>query len=409
MAPGTWSAFAQPSADLFDSYLTNKGMNPDEKNVSLIGQYGSWAVSLTEGKLPNLSFRKKEFSDIKAWKKIARTRLVERLAIPNIDGPVKVIVKNKYEYDGLSIEELSWQLPYGRPTEAIVLKPKNATGKLPGILAFHDHGGNKYFGKQKITKTSDSGHPMITDHQREYYSGLAWANEIARRGFVVLVPDAFPFESRRVFLGDVPEHLRGGLTDAEHEKPANINSYNNWAGHHEHIMAKSLFSAGTTWPGVFFAEDKKALDVLCARPDVDPEKIGCAGLSGGGMRTVFMGGLDERIKCAVCVGFMTTWKDFVLNKSYTHTWMTYVPLLPNELDFPEILGLRVPLPTLVLNDSEDDLYTLPEMQRADAILTEVFNKAKASDKYKCSFFPGPHKFDSAMQTEAFDWFEKWLK
>ena len=127
------------------------------------------------------------------------------------------------------------------------------------------------------------------------------------------------------------------------------------------------------------------------------------------MRTVFMGALDARIKCAVPVGFMTTWRDFVLNKSVTHTWMTYVPLLPRELDFPEILGLRAPLPTLVLNDSDDELYTLPEMKRADAILREVFEKAGAGDRYRCSFYPGPHKFDPAMQAEAFRWFDKWLK
>ena len=106
---------------------------------------------------------------------------------------------------------------------------------------------------------------------------------------------------------------------------------------------------------------------------------------------------------------MTTWKDFVLHKSYTHTWMTYVPILPNELDFPEILALRAPLPTLVLNDSEDELYTLPEMQRADTIIKEVYTKANASERYKCSFYPGLHKFDADMQTEAFGWFDKWLK
>ena len=127
------------------------------------------------------------------------------------------------------------------------------------------------------------------------------------------------------------------------------------------------------------------------------------------MRTVFMAGLDERIKCSVCVGFMTTWKDLILNKSHTHTWMTYVPLLPNELDFPELYALRAPLPTMVLNDSEDELYTLPEMQRADKIMAEVFKKAGASDRYKCSYFPGPHKFDKDMQQEAFKWFDRWLK
>jgi hypothetical protein len=249
----------------------------------------------------------------------------------------------------------------------------------------------------------------MKEHQRDYYEGRAWANEIAKRGYVVLVSDAFPFASRRVMMKDVPEHLRQGLTDSDPENPDNIKAYNNWAGEHENIMAKSLFSAGTTWPGVFLAEDRIALDILSSRKDVDSSRIGCAGLSGGGMRTVFTGGSDSRIKCAVCVGFMTTWRDFLLNKSFTHTWMTYVPVLPNELDFPEILGLRVPLPTMVLNDIDDDLYTLPEMKIADEILREVYNKAGASEKYKCSFYPGPHKFDASMQSEAFNWFDRWLK
>lgn len=389
--------------------ITKSSMNPlDEKNLSLIGPYGPWAVSLTEGKLPSLSYRRNEFVNIEAWRKQARGRLVERLAIPNIGGVPTVTVKNKYVYDGLSIEEISWQLPYGHPTEAILLKPQNANGKLPGILAFHDHGGNKYFGKRKITKTPVQ-HPMMVDHQKTYYSGLGWANEIAKRGYVVLVSDAFPFESRRVLLSEVPQPTRNGLNDLDPEKLENINAYNTWAGQHEHIMARSLFSAGTTWPGVFIAEDQKALDILCAREDVDALNIGCGGLSGGGMRTAFIGGLDERIKCAVCVGFMTTWKDLVLNKSINHTWMTYVPLLPNELDFPEILGLRAPLPTLVLNDVEDNLFTLSEMQQADKILGNIYLKANASNKYKTSFYPGPHKFDSKMQSEAFDWFDKWLK
>jgi dienelactone hydrolase len=379
------------------------------ETLNLIGPYGDWAASLTENKLPAFSFRRKEWSAVEAWKKTAKKQAELRLAIPDIGGTPVVTIKKQYDYDGLHIEEVSWQLPYGRPTDAIVLKPANVKGKLPGILAFHDHGGNKYLGTRKITQTSDIRPDFITEHQQHYYEGKAWANEVAKRGYVVMVSDAFPFASRRVMLQDVPVHLRENLTDDDPEKPENIEAYNKWASEHEHIMAKSLFSAGTTWPAVFFAEDRKALDVLCAREDVDKSRIGCGGLSGGGMRTAFMGGLDERIKCAVCVGFMTTWKDFLLNKSYTHTWMAYVPLLPNELDFPEILGLRVPLPTLVLNDSDDQLYTLPEMKRADGILREVYEKAKAADHYKCSYYPGVHKFDKQMQSEAFAWFDKWLK
>ena len=384
--------------------------NPTNKNSSIIGAYGNWAAELNGNKLPALSFRKPEFDDIDSWKKSARKRLTERLAIPDIGGLPKVTLRKQYTYDGLHIEELSWQLPYGPATDAILLKPANEKGKLPGILALHDHGGLKYFGTRKITRVSNDLHPMMADHQLEYYENRAWANEVAKLGYVVLVPDAFPFASRRVRLNDIePAHLRNGLTDDDPENRDHINAYNAWASDHEHILSKSLISAGTTWPAVFFAEDKKALDILSNRPDVDNKNIGCAGLSGGGMRTVFLAGQDDRIKCAVCVGFMTTWRDFVLNRAYTHTWMTYVPLLPNELDFPEILGLRVPLPTMVLNDADDQLFTLDEMKRADKILQDVFVKAGAGDRYKCSYYPGPHKFDKKMQTDAFEWFDKWLK
>ena len=386
-----------------------KNNKSDDNNTSVIGLYGAWANSLNENKLPTFSFRRDEWKNVDSWRKAAKQRVTDRLAIPDIGGTPKVTVKKEYTYDGLRIQDISWQLPYGRATEGILLKPLNAKGKLPAILAFHDHGGDKYFGCRKITRSSDKQHPLLDEHQKVYYSDMAWANEIAKRGYVVLVPDAFTFGSRRVMLQDVPAQMRNGKTDDNPENADNIKAYNDWAGEHEHVMAKSLFCSGTTWPAVFFSEDQKALDILAAHQDVDATRIGCGGLSGGGLRTVFMAGLDPRIKCAVDVGFMTTWKDFLLNKSYNHTWMLYVPLLPNELDFPEILGLRTPLPTLVLNNSEDQLYTLPEMQAAEKILGEVYKKAGKESNFKCSYYPGPHKFDSQMQSEAFSWFDRWLK
>jgi len=383
--------------------------DPNDKNLSIIGLYGPWFASEMAKELPELSFRRKEWTNVEIWSNTARKRLVERLAIPNVGEIPTVTVNKEYSYDGLHIEEISWQLPYGRPTEAILLKPMNAKGPLPGILAFHDHGLDKYHGKVKLVQTSDHRDPMIEAHQKEYYSGRGWANEIAKRGYVVLVSDAFTFASRRVKLEDVPGHMRDGLDYKDPEKPENIQAYNKWAAQHEHVMAKSLFSAGTTWPGMFLAEDLKALDILCARKDVDANRIGCAGLSGGGVRTLYMSAVDPRIKCSVPVGFMTTTNDMVLNKSFTHTWMAFTPLLPRELDFAETIGVRAPLPTLVLNNIDDPLFTLSEMKEADKILREVYHKADADDRYKCSFHPGLHKFDADMQEEAFDWFDRWLK
>ena len=379
-------------------------------DINLMGAYGNWASNLVDEDSPALfSFRQDAYDDLRTWKSLAKKIASDRLAAPALFGLPQVTIERRYEYDNLAIEELSWSLPYGPPTKALFIKPLGAEGPLPGILALHDHGGNKYFGLRKITKSSDEQHTLMEAHQSEYYEGKAWANEIAKRGYAVLITDAFLFASRRILLSDVPPAIRQGLTDEDPEDPKNISTYNDWAAEHEHIVAKSLFSAGTTWPGAYLIEDQMALSVLASRDDVDEDNLGCGGLSGGGLRTVMLGGIDERIKCAISVGYMTTWRDMVLQKSYTHTWMGFVPHLPRELDFPELFGLRVPLPTMVLNNNEDGLFTLKEMKRADRILQEVFAKAGAEDKYRCSFHPGLHKFDLAMQYEAFDWFDQWLK
>jgi len=381
----------------------------DNQELNLIGPYGPWANSLFNKKSPSLSFRNDIYSDVDTWRNLARERVKERMGVLDIGKIPKVTLIKQSKYDGLLCEEITYQLPFGRPTRAVILKPENSSGKLPAVLGLHCHGGNKFLGLDKIAKTSDNLPNYIKEHHATYYEGVAWANELAKKGYVVMVHDTFAFGSRRVMLEDVPVERRKGITDFNMEKEENIDAYNNWASDHESIMAKSLFCAGTSWPAVYFAEDQMALGILASRPDVDQGKVGCAGLSGGGLRTAMLGGLDPRISCSVCIGFMTTWTDFLLYKSYTHTWMIYVPLLPRELDFPDIMSLRAPLPTMVLNDIEDNLFTLEEMKKADKMLQEVFDKAKASDKYKCSFYPGPHKFDLAMQKEAFDWFDRWLK
>ncbi|WP_211341798.1 dienelactone hydrolase family protein [Ulvibacterium marinum] len=393
---------------------TKESIFTTDGNKSIIGAYGNWATSLVSDP-PELSFRHTKWTNLDQWRQRALEKTKELVSVPIVKkGSLGITLKASYEYDGLLVEELQWQLPYGNPTRAILLKPKDASGSLPAVLGLHDHGGQKYFGKRKITKTSDELHPMIVDHQKDSYSGLAWANELAKRGYVVMVHDTFTFGSRRVKYGDVDgitwgHCMVGDKTDQNPEDPQNIKIYNEWAAEHEHIMSKSLFCGGTTWPGVTLLEDQIALDILCDRSDVDEEKVGCCGLSGGGLRTDYLGGLDHRIQCAISVGFMSTWNDFLLNKSFTHTWMTYVPLLPKFLDFPEVLGLRVPLPTMVMSNNEDQLYALPEMKKADTILREVYKKAGASDRYSGKFYPGGHKFDTAMQDDAFKWFDKWLK
>jgi len=379
-----------------------------------------------------LSFRNKRWQEPAAWRSAARERLSELLASPSLSAPSEAMLLRRFRVGDLEGEELEWQLPYGPPTAAVFLKPAGITGRLPAVLALHDHGGAKYFGHQKITRTDSPQHSLIRDHQSTSYGGRAWANALAARGFAVLVHDAFLFGSRKVRAEELPgfvvERMMAPPLAARELKPEDataervsrlrvsqqetseeIQAYNAFAARHEDIVSKSLLSAGTTWPGVFAAEDRAALGYLCSRPDVDPRRVGCCGLSGGGLRTNALAAMDDRIRCCVTVGFMTTWRDFVLDVCHTHTWMVYIPHLSRLLDYPEILSLHLPSPALVLHTNQDPLFTLEEARRANAILTDCYGKAGAPEAFRMSFYDGPHKFDVPMQEEAFAWLERWLR
>src|SRR5260370_3993532 len=183
---------------------------------NMIGAYGDWAARAMQDPA-RLSFRQPMFGNVEAWRAVAQARYRELLMGPGCAAAPVAAVQHHLEFDGLSIEHLHWKLPFGPPTEALVLKPAGATGKLPGIVGLHDHGGNKYFGLRKITRMSKDPHPLMIKHQEHYYGGAAWANELARRGYVVLVHDTFTFGSRRVRLADVPANIRNNSVEAQPE------------------------------------------------------------------------------------------------------------------------------------------------------------------------------------------------
>src|SRR5262249_40380310 len=66
------------------------------------------------------------------------------------ETPVECRCEATWETDGISGEEVSWSVGYGPRTSAWILRPLGRKERLPGILALHDHGGFKYYGKEKI-------------------------------------------------------------------------------------------------------------------------------------------------------------------------------------------------------------------------------------------------------------------
>ena len=107
---------------------------------NMLGAYGDWAAHLAPDP-PRFSYRNRAWKSVAEWQPQARRRFHDALRQPNTGATPVATVQHHQEFDGLAIEHLQWQLPFGPPTEALLLKPLGAKGKLPGVVALHDHGG----------------------------------------------------------------------------------------------------------------------------------------------------------------------------------------------------------------------------------------------------------------------------
>ena len=374
----------------------------------IMGNYFDLAADVAARQQYPLSYLSDRHGDADEWRKKARAAVKSLLGYEPPETPLDPVLHDSYTKDGLAYSHVSYAQPFGPRTGGILLRPEHADGLLPGVLALHDHGGFKYYGKEKITEPN--GHPKIMeDYKAQYYGGRAWAAELARRGYIVFVPDLFLWGSRKMDPDSVPEQYVRGMTSKEKDGVAYIEAYNEFAAAHEDVIAKTLIEAGATWPGLMLSDDMRALDFLLTRPGVDADNIGCGGLSGGGLRTVFLAAMDERVKCSICVGFMSTSAEFALHKVHTHTWMMYLPGLSNYMDFSDLYSLHGRKPTMVMYDEDDELYTPKGQHDADERLRAIYKKMDAPELYEGLFFPGPHKFDAEMQEIAFAFYDKWLK
>jgi len=213
-------------------------------------------------------------------------------------------------------------------------------------------------------------------------------------------------------MASVNEELSGRFEGVDPDSKECVRRYNEfWASNECSLIVDSILDAGTSWPGIFAYEDRRSLDYLLTRPEVDGRRVGCGGLSMGGLRTIFLAGLDSRIKSAFCVGFMTTMRGILRNKIRCppgHGLLMYAPNLYSHLDLPDVISLHAPAPLMVQYNEEDELFTPEGQHQANRKIAEIYAKTGRPNEYVGRFYPGQHKFDALMQDQAFDWLEREL-
>jgi len=352
---------------------------------------------------PSLSLLAGNRTDLDSWRAEARRKVLDLMSFEPKNVPLNPAIETSTERDGLLIEEISYDVPYGPRTHGFFLRPAEAKGKITGVIALHDHSGFFYDGKEKIVETGIESR-FLREFKDKLYGGRSWATELAKRGFAVLAVDVFLWGSRRIPLESMNPALLGpfeGLKEGSDEYVQTFNSY--WDAVESSITISSVLNAGASWPGIFSYEDRRSVDYLITRPEVDLGRIACGGLSGGGIRSVFLAGLDPRIKAGFCVGFMCTLRGMLRNHINGNGLIMYVPHLSRFLDLPDVISLRTPSPLLVQFLEGDGLFSLEGQRAADRKISQIYEKAGSRNGYLGKFYPGLHRFDEHMQEDAFAW------
>lgn len=293
--------------------------------------------------------------------------------------PLKATITGTLEKHGVVIEKIHFQSKPGLYVTANLYRPKMRNAKLPAIVYVCGHSG----------KGRDGNKTAFQDH------GLWFANN----GYVCLILDTLQ-------LGEIPGvhhgtygrpwgHLKAwGETDAE--KMKNHNRF--W-----------WYSAGYTPAGVECWNGVRAIDYLVTRPDVDPDKIGVTGISGGGAATFWIAAADERVKVAVPVSGMSDLEFYVKNKGVNGHCDCMFLYNTYQWDWTTIAALVAPRPLLFANSDNDPIFPMDANRRIMEKLRKLYKmheKPELVDEYVSK---GGHDYRPDLRIAIFKFMNQHLK
>ncbi len=354
---------------------------------------------------PALSWLRPGARDLAAWKRRARGKLLDLLQYAPPRCAPNAEILERIDRGDHFLERVRFNTTPDVRVPAFVLIPKGVRLPAPGVVNLHDHGGFYLWGKEKLVALPGE-HTALTEFRKTSYEGRSTAVELCRRGYVVIVIDMFYWGERRMLLDDDPEDWR---TRPASMPPQRVPEFNARSAGACPLVNHTIQAAGFTWPGVMLWDDLRTLDYLASRPEVDPKRLACVGLSVGGFRSCHLAALDDRIKAAVVVGWMTSFPHQLKKHiRWTLGETMLIPGLTRHLDYPDIASMAAPTALLVINGSRDTLFAPEGVRSAFDKLAACWAKAGATDRLRTRLYDTPHEFNVAMQEEAWEWLERWL-
>ena len=322
----------------------------------------------------------------RAWARASRDRLARLLGLDLMEAcePVaKVMERVRVPGEAMTRELLHVQVQPGEWMPTYVLVPDEPLlgegGRARCVLCPHGHQGA---GKLAVAGVSGIGAVDDAIKKFEYDYGLA----LARKGFVALCPDARGSGERRDAAGqgdDEQKFLRCSDVQLAH-------------------MAEPL---GLSVIGMLAWDLRRLIDYVQACDVWDLETLGCVGFSGGGMQTLYLAALDERVRWALVSGYLYGVRDSLLALN-NNCSCNYVPGLWRHFDMGDIASLVAPRPLVVQSCTEDHLNGPRGVVNADeqvAVAREAYGLLGEGARVRHDHHAGPHHFCADLLDDEVGW------
>jgi dienelactone hydrolase len=295
-----------------------------------------------------------------------RTQLLEMLGLDPLPErtALHATTTGTTEQDGFVVENLHFQSRPGLYVTANFYRPKQVDRPLPTILYLCGHGNVKVDGVSYGSKAN-------------YQHHAAW---FAREGYCCLILDTLQ-------LGEIEGLHHGTYREGM------------WWW-----LARGYTPAGVeAWNAV------RALDYLETRPDVDMNRIGVTGRSGGGAYTWWLAAIDDRPACIVPVAGITDLENHVVDGCIEGHCDCMFMINTYAWDFDMVAALAAPRPLLFSNSDKDTIFPLSGVVRTHAKLQKIYALHNAPEKLGLLITEGPHKDTQDLQVPAFRWMNRWLQ
>jgi dienelactone hydrolase len=308
----------------------------------------------------------RSLDDWTARRERCRQQLADMLGLwpPPPRTDLRPVVTGKVEHDQFRVENLHFQSLPGLYVTANLYVPKALSKPAPTILYLCGHG-------PVISNNVSYGNKVSYQHHGAWF---------ARQGYVCLIIDT-------VQLGEIP-----GLHHGTHREGL-------WWWN----------ARGYTPAGVEAWNSLRALDYLATRPEVDTNRFGVTGRSGGGAYSWWAAALDDRIKVAAPVAGITDLRNHVVDGAVEGHCDCMFLVNTYRWDYPQVAALVAPRPLLLVNTDSDTIFPLDGVLRTHAHLRSIYRLFNASNQLGLVIGPGPHKDTQDLQVPVLRWFNRHLK